>query len=67
MYGSGGGAAAGCGDCVTERAEAAARAAVMVQSGEAQTLAAEAIEKAGYERHASETLMRSKAVSAEAF
>ena len=67
VYGSGGGNAAGCGDCVKEKAEAARRAASMLKSGEAQSLAKEAIKKAGYERHASETDAREKAVSADAF
>ena len=64
VYGSGGGNAAGCGDCVKEKAEAARRAAAMLKTGEAQAMAKAAIDKAGYERHASETDARERAVSA---
>lgn len=39
----------------------------MLKTGEAQTLAKEAIGKAGYDRHALETDARERAVSAESF
>ena len=63
----GGGRAAGCGDCVEERAEAARRAAGLVKTGEAARLAGDAIEKVGFAKHAAEAELREKAVSAEAF
>ena len=67
VYGSGGGNAAGCGDCVKEKANAARLAASMMKTGEAQSLAKEAIHKAGYTAHASEVEAREKAMSAQAF
>ena len=66
-YGTGGGRAAGCGDCVKEKAEAARRAAGLVKTGEAARLAGDAIDKVGFAKHASEAESREKAASAEAF